>query len=300
MAKKGENIPEKTKIKMRESAKKVWSDTELRKRQSESQKGKKNSMFGRKGKESPRYGISHTLESNKKNSESNKGKIPWNKGVPCREETKNKLSKANKGNPSPMKGKKIPYKSHPKMKGKIPWNKGKPCSKETKRKLEKALSGKKHSTKTLKKMSNSHKGKPSPMKGKKHSKKTIDKLKKARAKRIIPIKDTKIEIKIQNFLKELQIEFIPHKLMEIKHRYQCDIFIPSMNLVIECDGDYWHGNTDNPKFKILNKSQIKQKEKDSIRTKELLEKGFKVLRLWESEINELTTDNFKNKIEEMK
>ncbi|MEK6922236.1 MAG: DUF559 domain-containing protein [Nanoarchaeota archaeon] len=88
-----------------------------------------------------------------------------------------------------------------------------------------------------------------------------------------------------------------HKyIKEIEHGYQCDIFIPSMNLIIEVDGDYWHGNTDNPRYKILNGSQIKQREEDNLRTKELIEKGFKVLRLWESDIRKMTLNDFIEKI----
>jgi len=71
--------------------------------------------------------------------------------------------------------------------------------------------------------------------------------------------------------------------MNIKHCYQCDILIPSMNLVIECDGDYWH------KYPI-------GREIDNIRTSELINKGFKVLRLWEFEINEMTIDKFKERL----
>ena len=90
-----------------------------------------------------------------------------------------------------------------------------------------------------------------------------EKICKARANQILPIKDTKIELKIQNFLKQLGIDFFTHQYMkEIKHGYQCDILIPSMNLVVECDGDYWH------KYPI-------GKEIDHIRTSELLEKGLK-------------------------
>jgi len=81
-------------------------------------------------------------------------------------------------------------------------------------------------------------------------------------------------------------------IKEIKHAYQCDIFVPSMKLIIEIDGDYWHGNINNSRFKILNKHQIKAKEKDNIRTKELIEKGFKVLRLWESDIEKMNLKNF--------
>lgn len=101
-------------------------------------------------------------------------------------------------------------------------------------------------------------------------------------KLIIPKKDTSIEIKIQNFLKQLNIEFFTHQyIKEIEHGYQCDILIPSMNLVIECDGDYWH------KYPIGN-------DIDHIRTKELLEKGFKVLRLWEHEIRPMQLNEFKD------
>ena len=71
--------------------------------------------------------------------------------------------------------------------------------------------------------------------------------------------------------------------MKIKHGYQCDILIPSMNLVIECDGDYWH------KYPVGN-------DIDHIRTKELIEKGFKVLRLWEFEIKNMGLNDFKIKL----
>ncbi len=106
---------------------------------------------------------------------------------------------------------------------------------------------------------------------------------KRRAKRIFPTKDTKIEVKIQNFLKQLGIEYFTHQYMKIEHGYQCDILIPSMNLVIECDGDYWH------KYPTGN-------DIDHIRTSELLSKGFKVLRLWEHEIKKLDLNKFKQKI----
>lgn len=108
--------------------------------------------------------------------------------------------------------------------------------------------------------------------------------KKHRKYQILPTKNSSIEIKIQNFLKQLGIEFFTHQYMkEIEHGYQCDILIPSMNLVIECDGDYWH------KYPI-------GLERDHIRTKELIEQGFKVLRIWESEIKIMNIDDFKNKI----
>ena len=112
-------------------------------------------------------------------------------------------------------------------------------------------------------------------------------IKEARKNQITPIKDTKIEIKIQNYLKELNIEFFTHQYIDIEHGYQCDIFIPVLKLVIECDGIYWHHYPTGTDL-------------DKIRTQELIEKGFKVLRLWESEINIMTIVNFKNKLGEFR
>jgi len=100
-----------------------------------------------------------------------------------------------------------------------------------------------------------------------------------RAKQIFPLKDSSIEVKIQSFLKQLNIEFFTPQYIHIEHSYQCDILIPSLNLVIECDCDYWH------KYPIGT-------EIDYIRTSELLQKGFKVLRLWEFEINKMSINDF--------
>jgi len=120
-------------------------------------------------------------------------------------------------------------------------------------------------------------------KNKKRDKKTIDKIKEAR-KNQSPVYTTSIEIKIQNFLKRLGIEYRPHKYInEIKHSYQCDIFIPSKNLIIEADGNYWH-------------HYPMGKEIDHIRTKELIDNGFNVLRLWEHEINAMTVEQFQERI----
>ena len=144
-----------------------------------------------------------------------------------------------------------------------PWNKGKKMSEDTKQKMRE---GYKYHSPTKKSLKNLEKGFT----------------KKSRALLIFPKKDTTIEVKIQNFLKQLGIDFFTHQyIKEIEHSYQCDILIPSINLVIECDGDYWH------KYPVGN-------DIDHIRTKELIEKGFKVLRLWEFEIRKMEVNDFKN------
>ena len=117
----------------------------------------------------------------------------------------------------------------------------------------------------------------------KQSKTRTSLIRSGKIKNYTPVKNSSIEVKIQNFLKKLGIEFFTHQYMKIEHGYQCDILIPSMNMVIECDGDYWH------KYPI-------GLERDRIRTKELIEKGFKVLRLWEFEIKEMDINQFQKRI----
>jgi very-short-patch-repair endonuclease len=122
-------------------------------------------------------------------------------------------------------------------------------------------------------------------------------VKEARKYQIFPKNDTKIEVKIQNFLKELNIEFFTHQYIKIEHGYQCDILIPSKNLIIECDGDYWHGHWNCG----INASeeQKAQRIEDLIRTNELRSKGYIVLRFWESEIKPMEIQDLKNKLTQM-
>ncbi len=133
-------------------------------------------------------------------------------------------------------------------------------------------------------------------KGHKVTKKTREAVKKSRAKQIFPIKNSSIEVKIQNFLTKLHIEFVTHKYMNLKSSYQCDIFIPiqkgiNQKTIIETDGCYWHGCA-TCKFKQSNNIKNAMK-KDKLRTKELIEKGFKVIRIWEHDIKNMNLNDFK-------
>ena len=125
----------------------------------------------------------------------------------------------------------------------------------------------------------------------------------SRKKQIFPKIDTKIEVKIQNFLSLLHIEFFTHKYMNIEHGYQCDIFIPKQETegviipqktIIEADGCYWHGC---PICKLNSYKKLgERKQLDSNRTKELQEKGFRVIRLWEHEIKQMEVNDLRDKI----
>jgi len=204
----------------------------------------------------------------KKMSKSKRGKVAWNKGLTKDTDIRmEKLSLALKGHKLSEETKKKIFK---KQKGMIK----KPCSLERKRKI-------KENAKV-----NPNYG----MKGKKHKRETIIKIKRFRVKQTFPLKDTKIEVKVQNFLKQLKMTFFTHQYMKIKHGYQCDIFIPTQKginqkIIIECDGCYWHGcKICSKKLNNLQKEQI---EEDRLRTKELIEKGFRIIRLWEHDIKKM-------------
>lgn len=131
-------------------------------------------------------------------------------------------------------------------------------------------------------------------------------MKKLRRNWIIPIKDTSIEIKIQTILKQLEIEFFTHQYMkEIKHAYQCDILIPeqkgiNQKTIIECDGDFFHMNPNkfSPEDKIFKKGMTaKEKwELDELRTTQLEEVGFRVIRLWENEIKKMEVNGLRERL----
>lgn len=83
-----------------------------------------------------------------------------------------------------------------------------------------------------------------------------------------------LETKIKNFLIKNQIEFISNSRNIIKPK-EIDIFIPSLNLAIECNGDYWHQVNKNKRnqFKHLEKTEMCES------------KGIRLLHFWGFEIN---------------
>ena len=162
-----------------------------------------------------------------------------------------------------------------------------------------------------KKLSESHKksfinGKAQPWKNKRLPAKQLAKLRiiwaseeykklrrEIRSRQIVPMQDTSIETRIQTFLRELDIFFMKHYyIKDIVHRYRCDLFVPSMNTVLECDGDYWHANPLKYPIQTLTPKQKAQTTRDLLRTRELIEAGYKVIRLWESQINKMDIEDF--------
>lgn len=82
-------------------------------------------------------------------------------------------------------------------------------------------------------------------------------------------------------LKGMKVEFRPQ---EIIHGKIFDFFIPKSNLIVEVDGDYWHGYG-------LEHSQLNEVQKRSVRNdseKDVIAKGlgYEILRFWEHDIHD--------------
>ena len=159
------------------------------------------------------------------------------KGIPKSEETKRKISLTKKGIPSKLKG--IPLSEETKIKMSLK-RKGIPLSEETKRKISLKLKGIPKS----------------------------EEYKRKRLLQIVPTKDTKIERLFQQKLEERGIPYQKHAIL--LNKYQVDLLLDK-NIVIECDGDYWH----NYPFGL---------EEDKIKDEKLRNAGFRVIRFWENEI----------------
>jgi DNA mismatch endonuclease (patch repair protein) len=142
-------------------------------------------------------------------------------------------------------------------------NKGRKHSEETKEKIKEK--------RKLQVITEEHKRKTSVSMmghiGVKHTPETIEKIKQARLQQVLPTKDTSIEVALQNELNKRGIKFEKHYPIQ----GQPDIFI-TPNICVFADGDYWHNYPSG-------------RDKDKRITQELQNKGFKVLRFWERDIN---------------
>lgn len=82
-------------------------------------------------------------------------------------------------------------------------------------------------------------------------------------------------------MNELKVDYEVQKIVD---RKIFDFYIPSKNMIIEIDGDYFHANPLIYESKDLNKMQIRNMRNDKF--KETLAKGhgFNIERVWEYEL----------------
>ena len=93
-------------------------------------------------------------------------------------------------------------------------------------------------------------------------------------------KDTKIELRMKELLTALGVYFVFQKHFD--KIANVDFYIPEKKLIIECDGCYWHG------CDIHYPDRNYKQEKDKTRDLKLEALGYKVIRFWEHEINQMS------------
>ena len=98
---------------------------------------------------------------------------------------------------------------------------------------------------------------------------------------------SKLEEKFaKEFLEKLGINYVYQYKAESISRW-FDFYIPSANLIIEIDGDYWHSY--NVEYENMTPTQKRNKRVDEAKDKWAVFHGIPVLRIWEHDINKNPT-----------
>lgn len=91
------------------------------------------------------------------------------------------------------------------------------------------------------------------------------------------------EKKISALLKELDFDFESQKILG---DFIYDFYIPTYKLLIEVDGDYYHGHPDKYAINELNALQRRVKQNDVMKDKLARGLRYGLLRFWECDIND--------------
>lgn len=107
-------------------------------------------------------------------------------------------------------------------------------------------------------------------------------------------KDTKIEIEVERQLKELRLNYEKQKYCynkKAKRGFYIDFYLPDYDIMIECNGNYWHSlKRRRERDRLLNELVVNSKKK--------IHKNLKLITLWEDDIK--TNNNLvKEKLEEL-
>lgn len=174
------------------------------------------------------------------------------------------------------------------MWGKRPWNKGlTPETDERIRLISEKQKGKFVGEETREKLRLARKIHPKKARHTTpHSKETIEKLRKNTARLWAEgrfNKRSSIEIKVKNFLNELQLEF--QEEYQVVY-YSMDFAFPDKKIAIECQGTYYHID---PRFYPdgpINAMQRRNYGRDKAKRKFCCDQlGWEIIELWETEIN---------------
>ncbi|MBS4211810.1 hypothetical protein [Neobacillus rhizophilus] len=93
--------------------------------------------------------------------------------------------------------------------------------------------------------------------------------------------DTSLEQKVEKIIKDLGVKYLKQVFLGSDFNFKADFVIGT--IVIEANGDYWHGNP--ILYPIPNEMQKLAIEKDLIKKRYFEELGYKVYEIWEYDVN---------------
>ena len=89
---------------------------------------------------------------------------------------------------------------------------------------------------------------------------------------------------IEKCIKPLGIKFTTQHYIKDLHHY-CDVYIPEKNVVIEFQGDYWHGNPKKYEKEELSEFQLEKVKKDEALREYCKNNEIILVEIWESDYN---------------
>jgi G:T-mismatch repair DNA endonuclease (very short patch repair protein) len=95
---------------------------------------------------------------------------------------------------------------------------------------------------------------------------------------------TTIETAVYEALSELGIKYNPQYIID---NFVCDVFIPDRNLIIECQGDYWHCNPARYPNGPINQVQRDGVIRDKRKFAKFAKLGIPVFQIWEADIRSI-------------
>lgn len=110
--------------------------------------------------------------------------------------------------------------------------------------------------------------------------------------RLIRSKNSKAELLVFSYLRKNRVYFQKHYK---KAPGKPDVALPRKKLAVFIDGDFWHGRNYEIRLRGRDKDDpwvkkiLRNIERDKIQFESLSKQGWKVLRVWESDINRKRT-----------
>lgn len=124
--------------------------------------------------------------------------------------------------------------------------------------------------------------------------KCLNRYRSQKSRESIKVKNTKPELKFAKILNDNNIKHIPQYWIPWKRGWKkfYDFYIPEINLLIEIDGIYWHGK--GLEDSKLNGQQLRSRINDKIKNELAPLRGYKLIRIWEDEIDTFNIKNIKS------